>query len=58
LPNFDYQAYLCLELGINVWKSQRHEEAIQYFTAAVEASAFSSKWAIHVIYEDFVVVSC
>jgi len=54
--NFTHQAYLCLELGVNAWDSGRHEEAIDHFTVAVETSAVSSKWAIHTIYEDFVVV--
>lgn len=56
LTNFAHQAYLCLQLGINAWDSERHEEAIACFADAVETSAFSSKWDIHAIYEDFVVV--
>jgi len=56
LTNFAHQAYLCLQLGIDAWDSERHEEAIDYFTKSVKTSAFSSKWDIHTIYEDFVVV--
>jgi hypothetical protein len=34
----------------------RHNEAVEHFTAAVNASAFFHKTPIHSMYEEFVVV--
>ncbi|KAG0705284.1 hypothetical protein DFH29DRAFT_1077689 [Suillus ampliporus] len=47
------EAYLCVQLGIN---AANHNEAADYFTAAVNASTFSSTLPIHSIYEDLVVL--
>ncbi|KAG1725059.1 uncharacterized protein EDB91DRAFT_1267593 [Suillus paluster] len=47
------EAYLCVQLGIN---AANHNEAVDYFIAAVDASAFSSTLPINSIYEDLVVL--
>ncbi|KAG1736630.1 uncharacterized protein EDB91DRAFT_1348004 [Suillus paluster] len=47
------EAYLCVQLGSN---AANHNEAVDYFTAAVNASAFSSTLPIHSIYGDLVVL--
>jgi hypothetical protein len=50
-----HQAYLCVHLGIDAFDGARHDEAADHFTAAVNSSAFSSKF-IHQAYEDLTVV--
>ncbi|KAG2751067.1 hypothetical protein P692DRAFT_20920128 [Suillus brevipes Sb2] len=50
------EAYICVHLGTNALDGGRHSEAVDYFTAAVKASAFTSQSDIHLKYEDFVVV--
>ena len=55
--NFAHQAYLHVQLGINALDGARHNEAAGHFTAAVNAGASVSDWAIQsTMYEDFVVV--
>ncbi|KAG2742064.1 WD40 repeat-like protein [Suillus brevipes Sb2] len=52
------EAYLRVQLGIDAFDSARHDEAADHFTAAVNSSAFSSKFKlkIHILYEDLVVL--
>ncbi|KAG0700212.1 hypothetical protein DFH29DRAFT_1056381 [Suillus ampliporus] len=47
------EAYLCIQLGTN---AADHNKAADHFTAAVNASTFSSALPIHSIYEDLVVL--
>ena len=54
--NFTRQAYLYVQLGITAFNGARHNEAVDHFTAAVNACAVSSKSVIHYVYEDLVVV--
>ena len=56
MTDFTYKAYFHLELGISDWGKGEYEDAINNFKIAIETSAFSSRWDIHAIYEDFVVV--
>jgi hypothetical protein len=53
---FVNQAYLRVQLGNIALGDTRYNEAIEHFTAAVNASAFFYKLPIHLIYEEFVVV--
>lgn len=50
------EAYLRVQLGIIAMASALYKEAVDYFTAAVNAGAFFSKSDIHSMYEDFVVL--
>jgi hypothetical protein len=52
---FALQAYLRVQLGIDAFNGARHDEAADHFTAAVNSTAFSSKF-IYQIYEDLTVV--
>ena len=54
--DFAYQAYLRVQLGINVFDDACYNEAVDHFTAAINSGAFSSEQAIHLKYEVFVVV--
>jgi tetratricopeptide (TPR) repeat protein len=49
------ETYLRVQLGINAFDDARHDEAADHFTAAVNSTAFSSKY-IHLIYEDLTVL--
>ncbi|KIK40125.1 hypothetical protein CY34DRAFT_807490 [Suillus luteus UH-Slu-Lm8-n1] len=49
------EAYLRVQLGIEAFDGARHDEAADHFTAAVNSTAFSSKF-IHQIYEDLTVL--
>ncbi|KAG2744098.1 hypothetical protein P692DRAFT_201794166, partial [Suillus brevipes Sb2] len=51
-------AYLRVQLGIDAFDDAHHDEAADHFTAAVNSSAFSSKFKlnIHLLYEDLVVL--
>ncbi|KAG1889108.1 uncharacterized protein F5891DRAFT_151619 [Suillus fuscotomentosus] len=49
------EIYLRVQLGIKASDGARHDEAADHFTAAVNASALSSK-IIHLIYEDLVML--
>jgi hypothetical protein len=59
-PNVDsvacrvVEAYLRVQLGNIALDGARHNEAVQHFTAAVNASTFFYKTPIHVIYDEFV----
>jgi hypothetical protein len=50
-----HQTYLRIQLGIDAFDGARHNEAADHFTAAVNSTAFSSKF-IHRTYEDLTVV--
>ncbi|KAG2364271.1 heterokaryon incompatibility protein-domain-containing protein [Suillus spraguei] len=50
------EAYLNVQLGITALNDARHSEAVDYFTVATNTDAFSSKPAIHSIYEDLFVL--
>jgi hypothetical protein len=54
--NFVNQAYLHLQLGICASNNARHDKAADYFTAAVNASDFSTEFDIESRYDDFVAV--
>ena len=54
--DFKHQAYLRVQLGINALNSARHDEAADYFTAAVSTTGFSSKSDVDSQYDDLVVV--
>jgi hypothetical protein len=54
--DFACQAYLHAQLGINALDDASYNEAANHFTAAINSSAFSSEFAIHLKYEVFVVV--
>lgn len=54
--NFEHQAYLWFQLGINAFDGAYDNEAADHFTAVVDTIAFTSQSAIHSKYEDFVVV--
>jgi hypothetical protein len=59
-PNVDsvacrvVEAYLRVQLGNIALDGARHNEAVEHFTAAVNASTFFYKTPIHVIYDEFV----
>jgi hypothetical protein len=53
---FVHQAYLHVQLGNIALNGARNSEAVEHFTAAVNASAFFYKLPIHSMYEEFVVV--
>ncbi|KAG2749928.1 WD40 repeat-like protein [Suillus brevipes Sb2] len=61
-PNVDtlacrvVEAYLRVQLGKIAIPYERHNEAVDHFTAAVNASAFFYKSAIHSTYEEFVML--
>lgn len=61
-PNVDtlacrvVEAYLRVQLGKIAIGNERHNEAVDHFTAAVNASAFFYKSAIHSTYEEFVML--
>jgi WD40 repeat protein/tetratricopeptide (TPR) repeat protein len=61
-PNVDtlacrvVEAYLRVQLGNISLDNGRHNEAVHHFTAAVNASAFFYKSAIHSTYEEFVML--
>ncbi|KAG1770263.1 WD40-repeat-containing domain protein [Suillus occidentalis] len=61
-PNVDtlacrvVEAYLRVQLGTIAISNERHNEAVDHFTAAVNASAFFYKLAIHSTYEEFVML--
>lgn len=61
-PNVDtlacrvVEAYLRVQLGKIAIHNERHNEAVDHFTAAVNASAFFYKSAIHSTYEEFVML--
>ncbi|OAX35524.1 WD40 repeat-like protein [Rhizopogon vinicolor AM-OR11-026] len=50
------EAYLRVQLGINVFDDACYNEAVDHFTAAINSGAFSSEQAIHLKYEVFVVL--
>lgn len=50
------EAYLRVQLGKIAMDNKRHNEAVDQFTAAVNASAFFYKSAIHSTYEEFVMI--
>ncbi|KAG1728721.1 WD40-repeat-containing domain protein [Suillus paluster] len=50
------EAYLRVQLGTIALGSKCHQEAVDNFTAAVNASAFFSAWPIHSMYEEFTVL--
>ncbi|KAG2749923.1 hypothetical protein P692DRAFT_201464203 [Suillus brevipes Sb2] len=50
------EAYLRVQLGNMALDGARHNEAVEHFTAAVNASAFFYKMPIHSMYEEFVVL--
>ncbi|KAG2157956.1 uncharacterized protein EDB93DRAFT_1100758 [Suillus bovinus] len=50
-------AYLRIQLGLKALYSTRHDEAAEYFTAALNSSALPSKSGVHDIY-DLVVKRC
>lgn len=50
------EAYLRVQLGIIAMASALYKDAVDHFTAAVNAGAFFSKSDIHSMYEDFVVL--
>ncbi|KAG2105530.1 uncharacterized protein F5147DRAFT_805761 [Suillus discolor] len=50
-----HYAYLHVQLGIKTLDGARHDEAADYFTAALNRRDLSSKSNIHEIYEDLVV---
>lgn len=50
------EAYLRVQLGKIALDNKRHNEAVDQFTAAVNASAFFYKSAIHSTYEEFVML--
>ncbi|KAG1731855.1 uncharacterized protein EDB91DRAFT_1084945 [Suillus paluster] len=50
------EAYLRVQLGTIAMDGALHKEAADYFTAAVNAGIFYSKFDIHSMYEDFVVL--
>jgi len=51
-----YQAYLRVQLGNIALGSARYNEAVEHFTAAVNASTFFYKLPIHLMYDEFVAV--
>ena len=51
-----HQAYLHVQLGTIALDGERHDDAADHFTAAVNTGALSSNSTIHYIYEDLVVV--
>lgn len=53
---FAHQAYLRVQLGNIAMDNALYKEAVDHFTAAVNAGAFFSKSDIHSMYEGFVVV--
>jgi tetratricopeptide (TPR) repeat protein len=61
-PNVDpvacriVEAYLRVQLGNIALDGTRYNEAIEHFTAAVNASTFFYKLPIHLMYEEFVVL--
>ncbi|KAG2071022.1 WD40 repeat-like protein [Suillus decipiens] len=61
-PNVDtlacrvVEAYLRVRLGEMAFYKNSHNEAVEHFTAAVNASTFFYKLAIHSIYEEFVML--
>ncbi|KAG2357267.1 hypothetical protein BDR07DRAFT_1490874 [Suillus spraguei] len=61
-PNVDalachvVEAYLRIQLGKIALNNDRHNEAVDHFTVAVNASAFFHKSAIHSTYEEFVIL--
>ncbi|KAG1787157.1 WD40-repeat-containing domain protein [Suillus plorans] len=61
-PNVDtlacrvVEAYLRVHLGNTAFNQKFYNEAVDHFTAAVNASAFFYKSAIHSTYEEFVVL--
>ncbi|KAG2067676.1 WD40 repeat-like protein [Suillus decipiens] len=61
-PNVDIlacqivEAYLHLQLGLNVLDDTRHSQAAEHFTSAVNTIRFSSLLAIHSKYDIFVVL--
>lgn len=54
--NFVHQAHLHLLLGIHASDNARHDKAADHFTAAINASDFSTKFDIDFRYDYFVVV--
>ncbi|KAG1794651.1 uncharacterized protein HD556DRAFT_1536098 [Suillus plorans] len=50
------EAYLRVQLGNIALEGARHSEAVEHFTAAVNASNFFYKLPIHLIYDEFVVL--
>ncbi|KAG2130189.1 uncharacterized protein EDB93DRAFT_1108477 [Suillus bovinus] len=61
-PNVDHivchvvEAHLRVQLGNIALEGARHSEAVEYFTAAVNASASFYKLPIHLLYDEFVVL--
>ncbi|KAG2128510.1 uncharacterized protein EDB93DRAFT_1268284 [Suillus bovinus] len=49
------EEYLRVQLGMKAFNGARHDEAVDHFTAAVNSTAFSSKY-IHFIYQDLTVL--
>ncbi|KAG2356947.1 hypothetical protein BDR07DRAFT_410937 [Suillus spraguei] len=61
-PNVDHvacrivEAYLRVQLGNMALDGARHNEAVEHFTAAVNASTFFYRLQIHLTYDEFVVL--
>jgi hypothetical protein len=55
--NFAHQVYLHIQLGNNALDRDCPTEAVDHFTAAVNAGVFLTKSNIDYEFEDFVVVS-
>jgi tetratricopeptide (TPR) repeat protein len=50
------EAYLRVQLGIKALDGARYDKAADHFTVALNPNNLSSKWPIHEIYEDLVVL--
>ncbi|KAG1790755.1 uncharacterized protein HD556DRAFT_1310307 [Suillus plorans] len=50
------EAHLCVQLGNIALDGVRHNEAVEHFTAVVNASTFFYKSPIHLMYDEFVVL--
>ncbi|KAG2128626.1 uncharacterized protein EDB93DRAFT_168427 [Suillus bovinus] len=55
LARLTVETYLRVQLGIKALDDARHDEAVDHFTAAVNSTAFSSKY-IHFLYQDLIVL--